>query len=152
MRDAETLPASMVPPVISSREGEVVIPVIEETLRVDKRVVEKGGVRIVKSVITEEATVEEPTIHESATVDRIAVNRFLEPGEELPKSRREGDTLIIPIFEEVVVTEKRMRITEELHILLTRTESVTPQTTTIRRETVRIEPLASSDDLPSTQV
>lgn len=131
---------------------ELVIPVIEETLNVSKRVVEQGGVRIIKSVVTEEATIEEPTIHEAATVDRVAVNRMLNPGEELPKSRREGDTLIIPIFEEVVVTEKRMRITEELHILLSRTETVTPQTTTIRRETVRVEPITSANDLQSTQV
>jgi len=136
---------------IDSSDREVVVPVIEETLRVEKRVVEKGGVRIIKSVVTEEAIVEEPTIHEAATVERIAVNRLLEAGEALPKSRRDGDTLIIPIFEEVVVTEKRMRITEELHILLSRTETVTPQTATIRRESVRIEPIASSDDLLSTQ-
>lgn len=131
---------------------EHVIPVIEESLHVTKRVVEQGGIRIIKSVTTEEATIEEPTIHEAATVDRIAVNRLLEPGEELPKSRRDGDTLIIPIFEEVIVTEKRMRVTEELHIVLSRTEAVTPQSTTIRRESVRIEPIPSSNDLQSTQV
>jgi len=136
---------------VINESDTVVIPVVEETLSVGKRIVEGGGVRIVKSVITEEATVEEPTVHEAATVDRIAINRLLGPGEELPKSRREGDTLIIPIFEEVVITEKRMRITEELHILLTRTETVTPQTTTIRREQVRIEPLSPTNDLLSTQ-
>lgn len=141
------LPVSGTNSVAMNESDTVVIPVIEETLSVGKRVVEGGGVRIVKSVITEEATIEEPTVHEAATVDRVAINRFLEPGEDLPKSRREGDTLIIPIFEEVVVTEKRMRITEELHILLTRTETVTPQTTTIRREQVHIEPLAPANDL-----
>ncbi|MBC7809080.1 MAG: DUF2382 domain-containing protein [Akkermansiaceae bacterium] len=135
----------------TTREGNIVIPVIEETLHVTKRVVEQGGVRIIKSVITEETTVEEPTVHEAASVDRVVINRLLEPGEALPKSRRERDTLIIPIFEEVVLTEKRMRITEELHILLTRTETVNPQTTTIRRESVQIEPLASTNDLRSTQ-
>jgi len=130
---------------------ETIIPIIEETLRVDKRVIEQGGFRVVKSVSTEDVVIEEPTVHEAATVDRVAVNRLLAPGEELPKSRRDGDTLIIPIFEEVIVTEKRMRITEELHIILSRTETVTPQSTTIRRESVRIEPLTSSNDLPSTQ-
>jgi len=129
---------------------EQVIPVIEESLHVTKRVVEKGGFRVVKSVTTEEATIEEPTIHESAAVNRVTVNRLLEPGEELPKSRRDGDTLIIPIFEEVIVTEKRMRVTEELHIVLSRTETVTPQSTTIRRESVRIEPITSPNDLQST--
>lgn len=132
-------------------DEQVVIPVIEETLSVGKRVVERGGVRIVKSVVIEEATIEEPTIHEAATVERVPVNRLLAAGEDLPKARQEGDTLIIPLFEEVIVTEKRMRVTEELRVLLTRTETVTPQTTTIRRETVRIEPISSSEDLPATQ-
>jgi len=128
---------------------ETIIPIIDEEIRLDKRVVDQGGVRIVKSVTNEDVTIEEPTIHEAATVDRVAVNRLLEPGEELPKSRRDGDTMIIPIFEEVVVTEKRMRLTEEIRIVLSRTETVTPQSTTIRRESVRIEPIAPSDDLLS---
>ena len=136
---------------LAGESDVIVVPVIEETLRIDKRVTEHGGIRITKSVNTEEVTVEEPTVHEAATVDRVAVNRMLEPGESLPKSRREGDTLIIPIFEEVIVTEKRMRITEELHILLTRTETVTPQTTTIRRESFQVEPLLPTNDLLSTQ-
>jgi len=130
---------------LATREGGVVIPVIEEYLTVSKRVEEHGGVRVVKSVVTEEATIEEPTVREAATVERIPINRMLERDEELPKSRREGDTLVIPIFEEVVVTEKRMRVTEELRILLTRTETVTPQTTTIRRETVHIEPITVNE-------
>jgi len=130
---------------------ETIIPIIEETLRVNKRVIEQGGFRIVKTVSTEDVVIEEPTVHEAATVNRVAINRLLAPGEELPKSRRDGDTLIIPIFEEVIVTEKRMRVTEELHVVLSRTETTTPQSTTIRRESVRIEPLTSSNDLPSTQ-
>lgn len=120
---------------------QAVVPVVEETLAVGKRVTEQGGVRIVKSVTTEEATIEEPTIREAVSVERVAVDRLLEAGAPLPESRREGDTLIIPIFEEVVIAEKRVRITEELHVLVTRTETVTPQTTTIRRESVRIEPI-----------
>ncbi|MBC8137608.1 MAG: DUF2382 domain-containing protein, partial [Fibrella sp.] len=44
---------------------ERVIPVVEETLRVHKGVVQSGGVRIVKSVVMEEATIEEPTIREA---------------------------------------------------------------------------------------
>lgn len=135
----------------SSRSGAVVIPVIEETIRIDKRVEEGGGFRVIKSVVTEQKTIEEPTFHESATVDRVAVDRVLDRGEDLPKPRREGDLLVIPIFEEILVTEKRTRITEEIHILLARTETVSAQTETIRREVVTIEPLAPKDDSLSTR-
>ena len=130
---------------------ETIIPVFEETVSVGKRILERGGVRIIKTVSTEDISVEEPTVQESVSLDRITVNRVLEAGEPIPVARREGDTLIIPIFEEVVVVEKRVKLTEELHIRQIRTETTTPQSTTIRRETVRVEPISSSDDLLESQ-
>jgi len=132
------------PPVHDTLETgreTITIPVVEESLSVTKRIVEGAGVRIVKRVVTEEVTVEEPTVHESAHVERVAVNRLLAPNEPLPKARQEGDTLIIPLFEEIVVVETRTRLTEELHVQLSKTETVTPQKMTIRREEVRVEPL-----------
>ena len=35
---------------------------------------------------------------------------------ELPQVRTEGDTTIVPVFEEVLVVEKRLMLKEELHI------------------------------------
>ena len=51
-----------------------------------------------------------------AEVVRVPVNRTLEPGETPPEPRTEGEVMIIPIFEEVVVVEKRLVLKEELHI------------------------------------
>ncbi len=124
--------------------GETVtIPVIAEELTVEKRVTEHGGVRVVKTVTSEDVVVREPTVRETASVERVPVNRLLAANEELPKARRDGDTMIIPLFEEVVVSEKRTRLVEELRITMTRTEELTEQTVTIRRETVSTEPLTA---------
>ena len=51
-----------------------------------------------------------------AEVVRVPVDRTLEPGETPPEPRTEGEVMIIPIFEEVVVVEKRLVLKEELHI------------------------------------
>jgi stress response protein YsnF len=117
-----------------------VVPVIEESLVVDKRVVDQGGYRIVKSVDVREEVVDEPLVIHTIDVERRVIGRLL-PSMEVPASRQEGDTWIVSVVEEVLVTEKRLMLTEELHIR--RTESVTrhPQTFSLRSENVTIERL-----------
>ena len=117
-----------------------VVPVIEESLVVDKRVVDQGGYRIVKSVDVREEVVDEPLVAHTVDVERRIIGRLL-PSMEVPASRQEGDTWIVSVVEEVLVTEKRLMLKEELHIR--RTESVTrhPQTFSLRSESVTIERL-----------
>ena len=125
----------------------VVLPVVEESLTVGKRVVETGGVRINKTVHERQETVDVPLIEDHAEVERITVNRVLDAA---PEVRREGDTLIVPILEEVLVVEKRLMLREELHIRLRRDEVHKPQQVTLRREEIeieRFEPGESTEDL-----
>ena len=60
----------------------------------------------------------------------------------LPATRDEGDTLIIPVFEEVLVIERRIRLKEELHIHRKREIVHEPQQVLLRREEVTVERLA----------
>ena len=124
----------------TSIETTLVVPVIEESLVVDKRVVDQGGYRIVKSVDVREEVVDEPLVAHTVDVERRIIGRLL-PSMEVPASRQEGDTWIVSVVEEVLVTEKRLMLKEELHIR--RTESVTrhPQTFSLRSENVAIERL-----------
>lgn len=117
-----------------------VVPVIEESLVVDKRVVDQGGYRIVKSVDVREEVVDEPLVAHTVDVERRVIGRLL-PSMEVPAPRQEGDTWIVSVVEEVLVTEKRLMLKEELHIR--RTESVThhSQTFSLRSENVAIERL-----------
>lgn len=115
---------------------KLTIPVIEEALEVHKRVVERG-VRITKSVQEREEIVDEPALREEVEIERVPVNRVV--SDPVPV-RQEGDTLIIPLLEEVVVVEKRLVLREELHVTRHRSERHDPQRVMLRREDVSVEP------------
>lgn len=117
------------------QEGVMVIPVIEETINVGKREVERG-VRIVKTVRTEDIVVDEPLHREDIDVERVMVNRYVEEPQPI---RYEGDVTIIPLFEEVLVVEKRLLLREEIHIIRQQKTIHNPQVYTLRREEVQVE-------------
>src|SRR5919108_1775979 len=118
------------------REHPLVVPVIQETLDVDTRTVETDRVRIRKVVHEREETIDPPLLHDEVVVDRVPVNRVVDG--PIPV-RSEGDTLIIPLFEEVLVVEKRLLLKEEVRITKHRVEIHTPQRVTLRREEAVVE-------------
>jgi len=124
-----------------------VIPVIEETLDVQKRQVETGGVRITKVVHEREEVVNVPRVREEVTVERVTLNRIVDTPVSM---RQEGDTLIIPLLEEVIVMEKRLMVKEELRITKRRIEEQASQQVTLRREEVVVERLDPSKQQPQT--
>jgi uncharacterized protein (TIGR02271 family) len=116
---------------------QTVIPVIEEALQVGKRRVEtESGVRIHKKVQEREQLVDQPLTREEVDVERVSVNREIERPVGV---RYEGDTMIIPIIEEVLVVEKRLILTEELRVTRRRTEFRAPQRVVLRRELASVE-------------
>lgn len=90
---------------IERRTESIVIPVVEESLQIDKREVETGRVRIHKEVIEEEGLVSVPIRERTCRVDRVPVNQMVS---EIPQPWQEGDTFIIPVVEETWVLEKRL--------------------------------------------
>lgn len=52
-------------------------------------------------------------LREDCEVERVTVQRYVDKPEEI---RMDGDTLIVPLMEEVLVVEKRLMVREELHI------------------------------------
>jgi uncharacterized protein (TIGR02271 family) len=122
-----------------AHEDSMVLPVIAEQLRVGVRRVDTGrGVRIHKTVVEREQRIEQSLLHEAVSVTRVPVDRIV-PLSKTPVPRQEGDTWIVPILEEVLVLEKRMRIKEEVHI--TRTAQAQPylDTVVLRSEQVTVE-------------
>ena len=87
-----------------------VVPIVEEELIVEKRRVERGGVRIVKTVSERTETIDLPLMEEQTEVERVAINRIVESA---PPVRYEGDVMIVPLVEEVIVTEKRLMLRED---------------------------------------
>lgn len=96
---------------MQDKTDSVAIPIAEEQLKVARREVETGRVRI--STVTEERveTASDRLMHSDVEVDRIRIDREVQ---ELPTIREEGDLLIVPVVEERLV--KRLFLVEELHV------------------------------------
>lgn len=71
----------------------------------------------------------EPLFRENCDIKRVPMKRLLDKPAE---PRQEGDTLIVPLMEEVLVLEKRLLLREELHI--TRRREQNPHVLPVRRE------------------
>jgi uncharacterized protein (TIGR02271 family) len=122
------------------RGNDLVIPVAQEELIVGKRQVETGRVRITKRIHTHEERVDEPLYKQEVEVTRVPVNQIVASP---PQPRQDGDTMIVPVFEEVLVVEKRLRLKEELHIRQRRVTTHQPQRVVLRSEEVQVERVAA---------
>jgi uncharacterized protein (TIGR02271 family) len=122
-----------------SDRPESSIPLVEEHVSVDKRVVETGRVRI-RSVIDEKLVrVSEELERDDVTIERVAMNREVT---EPPQSREENGVLIVPILEEVVVVEKRLMLKEELHIRRNPKRERVEESVRLRKMRAKVERIA----------
>jgi len=132
-----------------TREAErIVMPVIAETLDVQKRKVQTGGVRVRKIVHEREEVVDEPLMREEVQVKRVPVNRVVDAPVPV---RHVGNTMIISLLEEVLVVEKRLMLKEELHITKGEIETYKPQRVTLRSEEAVVERVAD-EEIDDTQL
>ncbi len=128
---------------VAPGEG-MVIPVVREEVNVGRRVVERGGVRVHKRVEEHEEVVEQPAFREEVTVERVPVGR---PLDQAIGSRQEGDTLIIPVLEEMLVVERRLVLKEEVRITKRRIDETEQARVVVREEHVDIENLGASEPM-----
>ena len=98
---------------MTERRDEVRVPVTEERLHVGKREVETDRVRVRTRVDERQVMVEEQLETGRLDIARVPIDREVETA---PPSRWDGDTLIVSLVEERLVVEKRLFVTEELHI------------------------------------
>lgn len=117
-------------------ESTTVSPVVEEVVEVEKRLVESGRVRVSKIVREREEIVDEPLLREEVEVERVAVNRIVEGAAPV---RHEDDVMIVPVYEEVLVVEKRLMLKEELRIRKHRVPHSHQQRVTLKTEEVSVE-------------
>jgi uncharacterized protein (TIGR02271 family) len=125
----------------AASEGEAVLPVIEEQLRLGKRTVEKGAARV--STRVEEVPVEEQVTlrEENVTVERRPVDR---PVENAPAAFREG-TIEVTEMAEVPVVAKEARVVEEVVV----GKNVTERTETVRDSVKRTDVEVDEIDSPA---
>ena len=140
-RDAEG--ASFVAGIEHLRAGEsVTLPIIEETARIGKRMVETGRVRVQTRTETHEQVLRETLRSDAVEVTRVPVDRLIAEGEAAPTVRTENGVTIIPVLEEVLVVEKRLVLKEEVHLRRTASDEAVEVPVALRRQHAAVERLS----------
>ena len=122
---------------VPSRDCEkTTIELASEALEIEKREVETGRVRVRKIVHEEEKQVEQLLRRTDVQVERVPLNRVVaEPLEP----RYEGDTLVLPVLEEVLVVQKHWLLKEEVRIRRTSVEALHTERVVLRSEEAIVE-------------
>ena len=118
-----------------AKDGEIVIPVIEEELRLGKRTVEKDAARV-RTSVTEVPVQESVTLREeNVTVERRPVDRAVKDAATAFKE----DTIEITEMSEVPVVSKEARVVEEVVVGKNVTEHQETVSDTVKRTDVEVE-------------
>jgi uncharacterized protein (TIGR02271 family) len=125
--------------------AETVIPLVEETLHLGKRLVETGRVRVSLTTEVVEEVLRETLRHRHAEVERRPVGRMVT---EAPAVRQEGDMIIVPVVEEVLVVEKRLMLREEIHLRLVDSEEAVEHAASRRVQHAAVERVPAVPDDP----
>jgi uncharacterized protein (TIGR02271 family) len=88
-----------------------VIPLHAEEVSIDREKVPTATVRIKVQTNSREQLVDEELRHTRVEIKRIPIGRTVD---KPPPVRTEGDTIIIPVMEEIIVVERRLRLKEEI--------------------------------------
>ncbi len=116
--------------------ADQVIPLVTEELNVGRRAVETGRVKI--DIVNEPRTerIVEQLVRGGVEIERIAIGRQVD---RVPPMREEGDMIVVPVVEEILVVEKRLMLVEELRIHRSATVTTHEQEVTLTRQRAIIE-------------
>ena len=117
-------------------QSAITIPVIEEVPVITKKMTETEKVKIKKTVTESPYSKDELLLKEEIVIEHVPRDEIrTEPAQ----IRYEGDSMIIPVQEEILVVEKKIKIREELHISWRRTETKKTVTMNLKSEDVTVE-------------
>ena len=121
----------------TARPGDdaIVVPLHSEELSIGRRQTVRGTVRVEVTTSVRDHVVDELLAREGVEIERIPVGRVVEV---MPGVREEGDLMIIPVVEEVLVTERRLVLKEEIHLRRVRTTDRYQDTISLRTQDVSI--------------
>ena len=118
--------------------GDLTIPIISEEVSTGVRKVVTGRVRVTKIIQPHEQVLEQDLRREHVEVHRVSINKQVAGPQPI---RQEGDTLIVPVIEERVQTQKIWVLVEELHIQKTAVIERKSEKVALLREEVTVERL-----------
>ena len=130
------------------KTGETVIPLLAEEVAVAKQVVETGRVQVSRVTHARVQLIDELLAHVTVEIDRTPIGRQIDA---MPAVRNEGDTVVIPIVEEVLVIERRLLLKEEVRVRRVRSMERHQESVTLRHHEAVIrhlpaEPPAAGED------
>ncbi len=125
------------------QEREIVIPLHEEQISVTKRVVAKNRVQVARTTRESEQLVDEVLAREQVEVEHKAVGKTVET---MPSVREEGDTIIIPVVEEILVIERKLFLKEEVHIRRVHGTDRHQERVTVRKQEATVTRAPVSED------
>lgn len=125
-------------------DGDRIIPVLEEELRVQKQLVPTGEIVVRKEIITENKTITVPVTREELVIERRPgsaqpTDQTLDESELTDEVLRVGGTLRIILYEEQVRVEKQTVVKEEIVISKRQILETTHVEETVRREEAHLE-------------
>jgi uncharacterized protein (TIGR02271 family) len=118
-----------------------VIRAAKEELIVGKRSVQRARVRVSKTVRKRDELIKQPLEYDKVEIDRVPVNRAIK---RAVAPHYEGDVLVIPVVEEVVVVRKQLMLKEELRIRKRAMRTVHKERVALRAEEVNVERLETA--------
>ncbi|ACC73691.1 YsnF/AvaK domain-containing protein [Paraburkholderia phymatum] len=134
--DPDRKPTESPPTAPAPEEPQAHLVAIQERLAVDTHTTETGAVRVRKLVSEEVHNVPVRLCSQSVEVRRVPVNQ---PVEQQSEPRREGDTLIIPVYEYVPVVTTKLILKEEVHVTTRATETESVHEVQLKSEKIVVE-------------
>ena len=113
------------------------IPILEETATIEKATAITGRVRVSTRTRMVEEVASASLEGQEVDVKRVSIGKPVVG--ELPQVRIEGDTTIVPVFEEVLVIEKRLMLKEELHIRRLANKEIVEIPVQLKKQEAKVE-------------
>ncbi len=117
------------------KQEELRIPLHREEVVLSRLKRELAVVRVATQTRSREQFVEAELAHERVEIERVPLGHVVEA---VPPIREEGDVTIMPVVEEIVVTERRLILREEVRIRRIRSTEHHRETVTLRMQEAMI--------------
>jgi stress response protein YsnF len=131
--------------VTSSDQNPIRMPLHEEQVELERRLRVTGRVTVKTETDVREELIDELLAREHAEIERIPVGR---PIDTMPEVREDGDTIIVPIVEEVIVVERRLMLKEEVRIRRVRETERHRETVELRKQRAVIARAPVNETVP----
>lgn len=111
---------------------ELVLALHAEDVAITKRQLVRT-VQVRRETRSHDKLVEESLAKTAVVIERVPIGQFVDA---VPPTREEGDVTILPVIEEVVVVQRRLRLVEEVRIRRVQTTDTHVETVNLREQHV----------------